>query len=206
MAEPRVTRRRESLGAEMTQILVLAALILPLALDTFALSAALGIAGISPERRMRTSLILSGFEAGMPIVGFFIGGLLGRVIGYFAGWTAIAFLVVAGVLMLRPGDEEKEQARLRLLARAEGIAVIDLGLAISVDELAVGFSIGLLGLRLVAAVIWIAVQAFGAAQLGMRLGSRIGDQLSERAEQLAGLVLIGMAGVLVVLRLVHGNL
>jgi putative Mn2+ efflux pump MntP len=190
----------------MTHLLVLAGLILPLALDTFALSAALGIAGIPPERRMRTSLILSGFEAGMPIVGYFIGGLLGHVIGYFAGWTAIAFLVVAGILMLRPGDEEKERGKLRLLARAQGIAVIDLGLSISVDELAIGFSIGLLGLPLVAAVIWIGLQAFGAAQLGMRLGSRVGEQLRERAEQLAGIVLIGMAGILLVLKLVNGNL
>lgn len=189
-----------------THILLLAGLILPLALDTFALSAALGIAGIAPERRMRTSLILSGFEAGMPILGFFIGGFLGHVIGYFAGWAAIAFLVVAGALMLRPGDEEKEQGKLRLLARAQGIAVIDLGLSISLDELAIGFSIGLLGLPLVAAVIWIGVQAFGAAQLGMRVGSRIGAELRERTEQLAGIVLIGMAVILLVIKLANGNL
>src|SRR5438128_12385007 len=109
----------------MTHFLVLAGLIVPLALDTFALSAALGIAGIPKERRLRTSLILSGFEAGMPIIGYFVGAAVGHVVGYFAGWTAIAFLVVAGVLMLRPGDEEKGQAKLRLLARAHGVTVID---------------------------------------------------------------------------------
>lgn len=186
-------------------ILVLAGLILPLALDTFALTAALGLAGIPPERRQRTSLVLAGFEAGMPIVGFFIGGAVGHVIGYFAGWTAIAFLVVAGALMLRPGDEEKEEGRLRLLAKAQGFAIIDLGLAISVDELAIGFSIGLLGLPLLVAVLWIGVQAFLAAQLGMRIGARLGEELRERAEQLAGVALIAMAGVLVVLKLAHGS-
>jgi hypothetical protein len=46
----------------MTHILVLAGLILPLALDTFALAAALGVAGIPVERRLRTSLVLAGFE------------------------------------------------------------------------------------------------------------------------------------------------
>ncbi len=186
-------------------VLVLAGLILPLALDTFALAAALGIAGIAPERRQRTSLVLAGFEAGMPIVGFLVGGAVGHLIGYFAGWTAIAFLVVAGALMLRPGDEEKEEGRLRLLAKAQGFAIIDLGLAISVDELAIGFSIGLLGLPLLVAVLWIGVQAFLAAQLGMRIGARLGEELRERAEQLAGVALIAMAGVLVVLKLVHGS-
>jgi putative Mn2+ efflux pump MntP len=81
-----------------------------------------------------------------------------------------------------------------------------LGIAISIDELAIGFSLGLLGLSLVVAVVWIGVQAFLAAQLGMRLGSRIGDELRERAEQLAGVVLIGMAALLLVLKLAHGNI
>ena len=83
----------------MTRALLLAGLIVPLSLDTFALAAAIGMAGIPPERRLRTSLILSGFEAGMPIIGFLIGGAVAQVIGYFAGWTAIAFLLLAGALM-----------------------------------------------------------------------------------------------------------
>jgi len=187
-------------------LLLLAGIILPLGLDTFALAAALGVAGIPANRRGSTSLVLAAFEAGMPIVGFLIGGAVGHVIGDFAGWTAIAFLGIAGLFMLRPGDEEKEEARLKLLARAQGVAIIDLGLAISVDELAVGFSLGLLGLPLVVAVIWLGVQAFLAAQIGMRVGSRLGAELRERGEQLAGLVLIGMALLLLVLKLVHGNI
>jgi manganese efflux pump family protein len=188
----------------VTHFLILAGLILPLALDTFVLSAALGIAGIPSQLRMRTSLILSAFEAGMPVFGFFAGGAVSHFIGYFAGWTAIAFLAITGALMLRRGAEEKEQTRLRLLAHARGIAVIDLGLSISLDELAVGFSIGLLGLPLFAAVIWIGVQAFGAAQLGMRLGDRLGEVLRERVEKLAGAMLLVMAGLLVTVKLTSG--
>ncbi len=184
-------------------LLLLAGIILPLGLDTFALAAALGVAGIPANRRGPTSLILAAFEAGMPIVGFLIGGAVGHVIGDFAGWT---FLGIAGLFMLRPGDEEKEEARLKLLARAHGVAIVDLGLAISVDELAVGFSLGLLGLPLVVAVIWLGVQAFLAAQIGMRVGSRLGDELRERGEQLAGVVLIGMALLLLVLKLLHGTI
>ncbi len=190
----------------MSHALILAGVILPLALDTFALSAALGVAGMPPQRRLRTSLVFAGFEAGMPIVGALVGSAVGVVIGRFAGWTAIAFLVIAGVLLLRPGDEEKEEARLKLLARAQGIAIIDLGISISLDELAVGFSIGLLGISLVVAVIWIAVQAFITAQLGMRIGHRVGDVLRERAEQAAGVVLIAMALILLVVRLTTGTL
>jgi putative Mn2+ efflux pump MntP len=51
----------------------LIALVLPLSLDAFAVSAALGVAGLSRRERWRLSLRLAGFEAVMPIVGFLAG-------------------------------------------------------------------------------------------------------------------------------------
>ncbi len=157
----------------MSHVLILAGVLGPLAIDTFALGAALGMVGLRPRERLRTSIILAAFEGGMPIAGFLIGAAIGQVLGRFAGYTAIAFLLLAGVLLLRPGDEEAEDRRLRLLARARGLAIIDLGLSISVDELSIGFSLGLLGIGLPLAVIWIAAQALIAAQLGMRLGALV---------------------------------
>jgi putative Mn2+ efflux pump MntP len=190
----------------MGHVLILAGVILPLSLDTFAVSAALGMTGLPPDRRLRTSLVLTAFEAGMPIVGALAGSAVGQVVGRFAGWTAIAFLVIAGVLLLRPGNEEQEASRAKLLARAQGIAIIDLGISISIDELAIGFSIGLLGISLAAAVIWTAIQAFVATQLGMRVGNRVGEELREHAERAAGAILIFMALVLAVVRLTSGSL
>src|ERR1700730_15886570 len=98
-------------------LLTLAGLLVPFALDTFALGAALGIAGIAPQGRRRASLILAGFEAGMPIVGFLVGTAIGTTLGRFAGYTAIAVLVLVGVLMLLTVDrQEEERERLGLLA------------------------------------------------------------------------------------------
>src|ERR1700730_14705728 len=113
---------------------LLVGLLLPLALDTFALAAALGVAGLPRRERLRVSLILSSFEAGMPIVGFFAGGMLGQVLGRFAGFAGIGFLAFAGALLLWPGgDDDKEKRRLQLLAKVRGLAILDLGLSISVD-------------------------------------------------------------------------
>ena len=184
---------------------VIAALILPLALDTFVLAAALGVAGVPVERRRRISLVLAGFEAGMPVVGLLGGRIVGRVIGAFAGWIAIAVLIGVGVMMLRPGDEAGEERRMRLLAHARGIALLDLGFAISVDELAVGLTIGLLGGSILAAVVWIGVQAFVAAEAGMRIGSKVGEEFREHAERFAGAVLLALGLGLLVVRLVHGT-
>ena len=61
-----------------------------------------------------------------------------------------------------------------------------------------GFTIGLLGLSIVAAVVLIGTQAFVAAQLGLRLGSRLGDAAREWAERLAGVALVGLGALILV--------
>ena len=186
----------------MRQLLVTAGLLLPLAFDTFALAAALGVAGLERRDRLRVALTFTVFEAGMPIVGLLAGRAVGGFLGEWAGYGAILFLLIAGVLLLRPGkDGDAEERRLKLLAHARGLAILDLGLTISVDELTVGLSAGLLGLPIAITVVWIAVQAFAAAQLGLRFGARIGEEVREWTEQAAGVALIAVALVLLALKL-----
>src|ERR1700730_9336494 len=184
----------------MRELLIAAGLLLPLALDTFALAAALGMAGLERRDRLRVTLVFTAFEAGMPIVGMLIGRAAGSFLGQWAGYGGIAFLVFAGALLLRRGnDENDETRRLKLLSRARGLAILDLGLSISVDELTIGLSAGLLGLSILLTVLWIGVQAFVATQIGLRLGSRLSEEFRERAEWVAGVALILVALILLVL-------
>jgi putative Mn2+ efflux pump MntP len=187
----------------MVHALTVVAFILPLGLDTFALSAALGVAGLSSSERLRASLILTGFEAVMPFVGFLVGSGIGTAVGKVSDYVAAAVLVAVGLYMLWPRDEKDEGERVVLLQRARGTAILGLGLGISLDELAIGFGGGLLRLPLVLLAVLIGGQAFLAAQVGMRVGSKLGEEAREWAERLAGLLLIG-AGVLVVVARVAG--
>ena len=185
--------------------LKLLALLLPLGLDTFAVAAALAIAGLPPKDRFRVSALFTAFEAGMPLVGLFIGVVVGQAIGTVADYLAVAALILLGGYMLWPRDEDEEEERLALLARTRGLAVLGLGLSISLDELAIGFTVGLLRLPIVLVLVWIAVQAFVVAQLGMRVGARIGEAVREGAERLAGLVLAALGVFLLIEKLVmHG--
>ena len=183
----------------MLAFLTVAAVILPLAIDTFVLGTALGAAGIAKRDRLRTSLILAAFEAGMPIAGFLIGAAIGGAISFWSDYVAAAALAAIGVWMLRSGGAENEEAEasVRLLASARGWAIVVLGLSISLDELAIGFGVGLLRLPLLLIVGLIAIQAFLAAQLGMTLGSKIAQRARYAAGRLAGLLLLS-AAVLVV--------
>jgi putative Mn2+ efflux pump MntP len=177
-----------------------AALILPLSLDTFAIAASLGMAGLTRNQRIRLGALFAAFEGGMPLIGLLAGATLGALIGGVADYVAIAALVGVGVYMIR-SDDEAEERRIALFARARGAAILGLGLSVSLDELAIGFTIGLLRVPLIPAVVLIAVQAFVVSQLGFALGGRVAERVRENAERVAGLVLIALAALLLASRL-----
>jgi len=181
-------------------VLKLLAFVLPLGLDSFAVAAALGARRPGAAQRWRLSALFVLFEAGMPLIGLAIGAPLARAVGSAADYVAAAALVAAGVWMLVADENDEEQAAGRMLS-ASGWAVVVIGLSISLDELAIGFTLGMAGLPVVAVVVAIGVQALVASQLGLALGARIGEAWRERAERLAGVLLILLGVWLFVARL-----
>jgi putative Mn2+ efflux pump MntP len=178
----------------------LVALVLPLGLDTFGVAAALGLAGIGTPQRLRISALFTAFEAGMPLIGLAVGTPLGDAIGKTADYIAIGILLALGLYMLL-APEERDEQRVPRLAQVRGSAALLLGLSISLDELAIGFTLGLLRLPAGLVIALIALQAFVVAQLGLRLGSRLSERLREAAERVAGLALAGLGAALLVEKL-----
>src|ERR1700736_1207257 len=184
----------------------LIALVVPLGLDTFAIAAALGMTGLSRQDRIRVTALFTAFETGMPVVGIVLGAVAGTVAGKAAEYVAIAILIGLGLFMLWPRrDDHDESERVGLLARTRGLAAIGLGISISMDELAIGFTLGLLRFPVVLVIALIGLQTLIVTQAGLRLGSRIGEAVRERAEQLAGIVLAALGLVLLGERLFAGH-
>lgn len=161
--------------------------VLPLGLDTFAVSAALGVAGLPKQQRLKISLLLSGFEMAMPVIGL----LVGRTLGHVA--AAALFALGAWMLVSDEQDEAGEgrrpicQQRPRVgrprsqhQPRRAGDGLHDRP-ASPLNRLGCDSD---------------RRQAFLVAQLGLRLGARLGEAARETAEKIAGLALIGL-GVLV---------
>lgn len=178
----------------------LLALVLPLGLDTFAVAAGLGALGVEPNRRVRLSILFAGFEAGMPLIGLALGAPLGHAIGRTADYVAIGVLVGFGLYTLLGPEEPAE--RLRDLSRVRSSGALLLGLSISLDELAIGFTLGLLRLPAVVVIALIAGQAFLLTQLGLRLGHRLSERVRENAERVAGVALTGLGLALLAEKLV----
>jgi len=164
-------------------VLKLLAFVLPLGLDSFAVAAAIGAMQVTNMwQRLRISLVFVIFEGGMPLIGLALGTALARGIGQAAGYLAGAAVIAIGAWMLLAGDKDEEDKASRLTT-SRGLALIALGVSISLDELAIGFTIGLAHLPVTAVIVAIALQAFIAAQLGLAIGARIGERSRERAEQ-----------------------
>src|SRR5579875_459889 len=177
-------------------VLRLLAFVLPLGLDDFAVAAALGAAGkLTVRDRLRIAILFVVFEVAMPLAGLAAGAPLARAVGGVADYLAVAALAAMGGWLLLSGEHAEEERAARL-GRARGLALVGLGISISLDELAIGFSLGLARLPVGAVIVAIAVQAFVAAQLGLFLGARVGERIREGAGRLAGLALLALAAYL----------
>jgi putative Mn2+ efflux pump MntP len=182
-------------------LLRLLAFVLPLGVDSFAVAAALGAAGLtSISARLRVSLIFVVFEAGMPLIGLAAGGGIARAIGSVADYLAASAVIALGVFMLVARHDDDEQKASRITS-THGLAIIALGVSISLDEFAIGFSLGLVRLPALPVIVAIAAQALLASQLGLALGHRISERFTERAEQVAAVALILLGAYLIADRL-----
>jgi putative Mn2+ efflux pump MntP len=178
-------------------MLKLLAFVLPLGLDSFAVAAALGASQVSTAwQRLRISLVFVIFEGGMPLIGLVAGSALARGIGRIADYLAAAAVIGIGIWMLLADNSDEEDKASRIMT-SRGLALVGLGISISLDELAIGFSIGLVRLPVSAVIAAIALQAFVAAQLGLAIGAKIAERWRERAERVAGIALILLGAYLI---------
>lgn len=179
-------------------LLKLLAFVLPLGVDSFAMAAALGTRRPTRRQRWRLSLLFVAFEGGMPLIGLAIGAPVASAMGSAADYIAGGVLVVVGLWMVFADENEDETSD-----RITGVGMwsaLALGASISLDELAIGFTLGLARLPVVPVVVAIAVQALVASQLGFRLGAYVSEAWREWAERLAGIVLAALGVYLVVQR------
>jgi manganese efflux pump family protein len=161
-------------------------LFVSLGLDTLAVAVGLGLAGLARSRWASVGFTFALFEGLMPLVGLVIGRGLTNELGALAGYVAAGVLIVVGLLTVREalsGDEDK------ITVIPEGHRLLLTGLSVSLDEVAVGFSLGTLRVPLVPALIYVGAQAFVFTFIGLSMGRRIGARLGEMAELAAGVVL-----------------
>ncbi len=164
------------------------ALFFSLGLDTVAVALGLGLAGLPRRHWLKVGLTFALFEGGMPVLGLLIGQGLSATLGEVAAYLAAILLIGIGLLAIREalaGDDDDAVT----LADITGRRLLLTGLSVSLDELAVGFSLGVLAVPIGLALGYITVQAFALTFIGLALGGRVGRHFGERAELVSRIVL-----------------
>lgn len=162
---------------------------LALAMDAFAVALTAG-AVLNPLTRrhlFRLGFHFGLFQALMPIGGWLIGMTVQKWISAYDHWIAFGLLAFVGGRMILEAFNKEEDKEVSDPTR--GLTMVMLSVATSIDALAVGLSLAMLGISVWMPAAVIGVVAGILTVLGMLLGRRLGHNWGKRVEVCGGLVL-----------------
>lgn len=159
-----------------------------LAMDAFSVSICKGLAMRKPSVKAMIiiGLWFGGFQALMPVIGYYAGTSFHSLIKDIDHWIAFGLLVMIGLNMIRESfDEEKEMDD-----TIYPMNMFLLAVATSIDALAVGISFAMDSVDIVSAALVIGAITFAISAIGVKAGSIVGDRYNKRAELAGGIILI----------------
>ncbi|HAP93186.1 MAG TPA: manganese efflux pump MntP [Desulfotomaculum sp.] len=171
-------------------------LALALGTDAFSLCLGIGMAGITRRQIIMISLSVLAFHIIMPLAGWQIGGVAGKLLGQAASVAGALLLLYLGVRMIWHALRGDSAIAPRIVL-LKGWGVLLIGLGVSMDALAVGFTLGTQGVSLLLTALVFGLVAGLMTLCGLLLGRWLGYRIGERAQLVGGVVLVGIGVKLV---------
>ena len=158
-----------------------------LSMDAFAVSICKGLSlrKIKAKHMCIAGLWFGGFQALMPLIGYFLGSFFSEMIEQYDHWVAFILLAIIGGNMIKESfgkDENVDSAM-------DFKSMLLLAIATSIDALAVGVTFAFLQVQIVPAVSFIGV-TFIFSAVGIKIGSLFGTKYRSKAELFGGIVLV----------------
>ncbi len=165
-----------------------------LGLSNLAASVGIGVTGTDSRTRLRVGLTFGLFETAMPLIGLLLGRRLDGPLGHAAHWIGAGLLIATGLYALGQAarsraSEEDDHGHVSYLPTGRLLVT---GLALSIDNLAVGFALGTYRISVIVAAIVIGSVSAGLSLLGLELGHRLGRRAGDRGEIVGGLILVAV--------------
>jgi len=161
-------------------------------LSNFAGAIGIGLSGIDARTRIRVGIAFGLFEAVMPIIGLLIGQAVAGYFGHLAKYGGGGILILTGAYTIWQGRKIESEEKPPPPKDLRTHRLILTAAALSIDNLAVGLALAIHGIPIVLAAITMGVVSVAMSLAGLELGSRLGAVVEARAEELGGLVLIGV--------------
>ena len=169
-------------------ILDLFILAVGLSMDAFAVSVCKGLSlgKIKPKHMCIAGAWFGGFQALMPLIGYFLGSFFAEMIEKYDHWVAFVLLAIIGGNMIKEsfGKDEKVDSSMDVKS------MLLLAIATSIDALAVGVTFAFFQVQIVPAVSFIGVITFIFSAVGVKIGSLFGTKYKSKAELFGGIVLV----------------
>lgn len=161
-----------------------------LSMDAFAVSVT---AGLSVRRgcftdALQRAVVFGAFQAVMPLLGWLGGIGFRRVMAPIDHWIAFFLLTIIGARMIL--DSRHPQQPCKRNNTRHLLELFTLGIATSIDALAVGLTFALLGVDILYPILVIGAVTFVMSFAGVYLGKRFGHLFERWLEAVGGLILI----------------
>lgn len=171
-----------------------------LSMDAFAVSLAKGICLKEDELKysLRVSLFFGGFQALMPLLGWWVGRYFESYIKSFDHWIAFILLSIIGGKMLIEaikGLKSSEDDNIPIECERDEFSykkLTVLAIATSIDALAVGVSFAFLSVSIIPSITIIGITTFVLSFFAVFLGKKLGEYMQSYAEIIGGVILIGI--------------
>lgn len=172
----------------LTELFIIA---VGLSMDAFAVAVCKGLAmpRMSWKGALIVGLYFGGFQAAMPLLGYFLGSKFSMAIRAYDHWVAFLLLVLIGAGMVKESFEKDESCANASLDVRD---MVLLAVATSIDALAVGVTFAFLNVDIVPAVSFIGAVTFTLSMVGVKVGNAFGCKYKSRAELAGGAILILM--------------
>lgn len=170
-------------------IISISLIAIALAMDAFSVSMTKGFTQkhLTKSQILYYGLFFGGFQAFMPIIGYFCGNAISSIVESLASVIGFLLLLVIGLNMIRESLSADEDQITDNFSFKE---VTLLAIATSIDAFAVGITIALLKDPILLSSIIIGVVAFMFSIVGVFIGKKLGNYVGDKFQILGGVILI----------------
>ena len=160
-------------------------------MDAFAVSICKGLSvqKVKPVHVLKTALWFGGFQALMPLAGYFLGASFTDLVSEVDHWIAFVLLGIIGANMVK---EAFESESCDISPDFSFRTMLAMAVATSIDALAVGVSFAFLKVDIWAAILLIGVTTAAFSGAGVLIGKSFGCRYKSKAELAGGIILILM--------------
>lgn len=163
-----------------------------LSMDAFAVSICKGLSvqKVRPVHLVQTAVWFGGFQALMPVLGYFLGISFADFVASVDHWIAFILLGIIGGNMIKESVHKEED--LHVAPDFSFKTMFAMAVATSIDALAVGVSFAFLKVNIWEAVLLIGITTAIFSAVGVLIGNFFGARWKSNAEFAGGFILIAI--------------